>query len=84
MLFQRSTAPRGSGAEGIMTTLQSEVFEAFRSIDVPEDKAIKAATALSKRDDEVSSLQADMLVLKWMLGFVLAFQLGIFAKLFLK
>ncbi len=51
--------------------------------DVPEDKAIKAATALSKRDDEVSSLQADMLVLKWMLGFVLAFQLGIFAKLFL-
>jgi len=67
-----------------MTTLQSEVFEAFRAIDVPEDKAMKAATALSKRDDEVSSLQADMLVLKWMLGFVLAFQLGIFAKLFLK
>jgi hypothetical protein len=45
---------------------------------------MKAATALSKRDDEVSSLKADMLVLKWMLGFVLAFQLGIFAKLFLK
>jgi hypothetical protein len=67
-----------------MTTLQSEVFEAFRAIDVPEDKAMKAATALSKRDDEVSSLKADMLVLKWMLGFVLAFQLGIFAKLFLK
>ena len=67
-----------------MTTLQSEVFEAFRAIDVPEDKAMKAATALSKRDDEVSSLQADMLVLKWMLGFVLAFQLVIFAKLFLK
>jgi hypothetical protein len=52
--------------------------------DVPEDKAIKAATALSKRDDEVSSLKADMLVLKWMLGFVLAFQLSIFAKLFFK
>jgi hypothetical protein len=67
-----------------MTTLQREVFEAFKSIDVPEDKAIKAATALSKRDDEVSSLKADMPVLKWMLGFVLAFQLGIFAKLFLK
>ncbi len=67
-----------------MTTLQSEVFEAFRAIDVPEDKAMKAATALSKRDDEVSSLKADMLVLKWMLGFVLAFELGIFAKLFLR
>jgi len=30
-------------------------FEAFRSIDVPEDKALKAAAALSKRDDDVTS-----------------------------
>ena len=66
-----------------MSALQSEVFEAFRSIDVPEDKAIKAAAALSKRDDEVTSLKGDMLLLKWMLGFVLAFQVGIFIKLFM-
>jgi hypothetical protein len=66
-----------------MTAMQSEVFEAFRAIDVPEEKALKAATALSKRDDEVSSLKADMLLLKWMLGFVLAFQVGIFIKLFM-
>jgi hypothetical protein len=52
--------------------------------DVPENKAVKAATAPSKRDDQVSSLKAEMLVLKWMLGFVLAFQFGTFAKLFLK
>jgi hypothetical protein len=30
--------------------MQTEVFEAFRAIDVPEDKALKAAAALSKRD----------------------------------
>ena len=67
-----------------MSVMQSEVFEAFRAIDVPEDKALKAATAaLSRRDDEVSSIKADTLLLKWMLGFVLAFQVGIFIKLFM-
>jgi hypothetical protein len=66
-----------------MTVMQSEVFEAFRAIDVPEDKALKAATALSKRDDDVTALKADMLLLKWMMGFVLAFQIAIAAKLFI-
>lgn len=66
-----------------MTTMQSEVYEAFRSIDVAEDKAVKAAAASSRRDDDVSSLKSDMNLMKWMLGFVLAFQIGIFAKLFI-
>lgn len=66
-----------------MTTMQSEVFEAFRAIDIPEDKAMKAAAALSRRDDDVGTLKADMLLMKWMLGFVLAFQIGIFVKLFI-
>ncbi|MCO5147925.1 MAG: integrase [Aquamicrobium sp.] len=66
-----------------MSVMQSEVFEAFRAIDIPEEKALKAATALNKRDDDVVSLKADMLLLKWMLGFVLAFQVGIFIKLFM-
>jgi hypothetical protein len=66
-----------------MSNLQSEVFEAFRAIDIPEDKALKAATALSKRDDDVSSLKGELLVIKWMMGFVLAFQVAIAVKLFL-
>ncbi|MFN3076367.1 MAG: integrase [Alphaproteobacteria bacterium] len=65
-----------------MSTMQSEVFEAFRAIDIPEDKAMKAATALGKRDDDVSTLKADMNLVKWMLGFVLAFQIAIFMKMF--
>lgn len=67
-----------------MTQMQSEVFEAFRSIDVPEDKALKAAAALSKRDDDVSSLRSELTVIKWMMGFVLAFQVAIFVKLFMR
>lgn len=62
--------------------MQSEVFEAFRAIDVPEEKAMKAATALSKRDDDVTLIKSELMLIKWMMGFVLAFQVGIFAKLF--
>jgi hypothetical protein len=63
--------------------MQSEVFEALRAIDIPEEKALKAATALSKRDDDVSFVKAELLVIKWMMGFVLAFQAAIFAKMFI-
>ena len=66
-----------------MSSMQAEVFEAFRSIDIPEDKALKAATALGQRDNDVTSLKADMSLMKWMMGFVLAFQVAIFVKLFI-
>jgi len=65
-----------------VSALQAEVFEAFRSIDIPEDKALKAATALSKRDDDVTSLKSELLLVKWMVGFVLAFQIAIAVRLF--
>jgi len=65
-----------------MTVLQSEVFEAFRAIDIPEEKALKAAAALSKRDDDVSAIKGELLPMKWMLGFVLAFQIAIAMRLF--
>ena len=65
-----------------MSALQAEVFEAFRAIDIPEDKALKAATALSKRDDDVTSIKSELLLIKWMIGFVLAFQIAIAVKLF--
>jgi hypothetical protein len=66
-----------------VTTIQSEVFEAFRDVGVPEDKAMKAASALSPRDEDVVSLSRDMTLLKWMMGFVLAFQVAIFVKQFI-
>ena len=66
-----------------MSTMQSEIFEAFRAIDIPEDKALKAAEALSRRDVDVASLKTDTSVLKWMMGFVLAFQVAIAVKLFI-
>jgi len=62
-------------------TMQQEVYEAFRDLGVSEEKALKAATALSRRDLDVAELKRDVALLKWMMGAVLAFQVAIFVKL---
>ncbi|MGA2492865.1 MAG: hypothetical protein ABSF67_07905 [Roseiarcus sp.] len=74
-----------------MSTVQAEVFEALRAIDIPEDKALKAAIVLSKpnddvlskRNDEVANLKRDIVILTWMTGFMLALQIAIVLKLFM-
>jgi hypothetical protein len=66
-----------------MSTLQSEVYDAFRSLGAPEDKALKAAEALGRRDTDVADLKRDVGLLKWMVGFVGALQVATFVKLFL-
>jgi hypothetical protein len=65
-----------------LSNLQSEVFEAFRAIDIPEDKALKAATALSRRDDDVTSLKRDLAVLKWMVGSLIGLSIIIVGSMF--
>ncbi|WP_159728303.1 hypothetical protein [Methylosinus sp. Ce-a6] len=44
---------------------------------------MKAAAGLSKRDHDVASLKGELLAIKWMMEFVLAFQVAIAVKLFL-
>jgi hypothetical protein len=46
--------------------MKAEVYEAFRSLGAPEDKALKAAEALSKRDDDVADLRGGVRNLQWM------------------
>ena len=58
-----------------MSVLQAEVYEAFRVLDVPDDKALKAAVALSaalmkvedetaknfsKRDSDIEAIRKDI------------------------
>ncbi len=45
-------------------------------------RQLKAASALSKRDDDVAAITGDVLLMKWMLGFVLAFQIAFAFNLF--
>ncbi|MGI4764429.1 MAG: hypothetical protein ACRYGP_05120 [Janthinobacterium lividum] len=55
-----------------MTALQLEVLEAFRAIDIPEDKAAKAAAALSTaftksgfdQDAKIDTIAKDVFALK--------------------
>ncbi len=76
-----------------MTTMISEVYDAFRSAGVPEEKARKAAEALSsdavatkgdmlKLDKEMAAMRTDIVVLKWMVGLVIALAVANFGKQF--
>lgn len=57
-----------------MSTMVSEVYEAFRSVGVPEDKARAAAEALSEDQlatkADIQRLEKELIVIKWMLGLV--------------
>lgn len=59
-----------------MTTMISEVYEAFRSAGVPEEQAKKAAEALSAESlatkGDIVRIERDLAVLKWMVGVVIA------------
>ena len=66
-----------------MTTMISEVFEAFRAAGVPEEQARKAAEALSSEalatkgdiarvEKDLAVIRTEIAVLKWMLGVVVA------------
>jgi len=66
-----------------MSVMQSEVFEAFRAIDIPEGKALKAAEALSRRDDDVTSIKGDLTIMKWMVGTLYPLIFAILLKLYI-
>ncbi len=59
-----------------MTTMISEVYEAFRVAGVPEEKARKAAEALSSESlatkGDVIRIERELAVIKWMVGLVIA------------
>lgn len=72
-----------------MATMISEVYDAFIAAGAPEDKARKAAEALSNYDRrfdgverEILKVQAEVVLLKWMVGFVIALDVAILARVF--
>jgi hypothetical protein len=67
-----------------MSSMQSEVFEAFRAIDIPEDKALTAAAALSGRDNDVVTIKRDLAVSKWLVVGLYPLLLAVLLRLFLR
>lgn len=76
-----------------MTTMISEIYEAFLSAGVPEEKARKAAEALSAENlatkQDINRIEKELVeyrgrfnLLQWMIGFNLIFTMAILWKIF--
>ena len=65
-----------------MATLISEAYDAFIAAGAPEDKARKAAEALADYENRFNRLDAELIVLKWMVGFGIALNIAILTRLF--
>lgn len=66
-----------------MATMISEIYDAFLAAGTPEDKARKAAETLADHESRFGRIEADLLVLKWMTGFVLAGVVAVAIRVFL-
>ncbi|MEO5330374.1 MAG: hypothetical protein H7829_19285 [Magnetococcus sp. THC-1_WYH] len=59
-----------------MTTMISEVYEAFRAAGVPDDKARQAAEVLAQEQlatkSDIARIEKELAVIKWMLALVVA------------
>jgi hypothetical protein len=66
----------------VVATMISEVYDAFLAAGTPEDKARKAAEAMANYNDRFARIEAELLVLKWMVGFGAVLTLAAVARLF--
>ena len=65
-----------------MSMMISEVYDAFIAAGTPEDKAKKAAEAIANYESRFNRIDTQLILLKWMVGFNLAFTMAIVYKLF--
>ena len=61
----------------------SEVYDALLAAGAPEEKARKAAEALASYENRFSRIEAELLVIKWMVGSTIALNVAILARLVL-
>ena len=69
----------------------AEVYDAFLAAGAPEDKARKAAEAISNYDQrfdrvdrDILKVQAEQVLLKWMVGFGIALDVAILIRVFFR
>jgi hypothetical protein len=66
-----------------MAVMIAEVYEALKEAGASEAKARAAAESLANYESRFSKIEADLLVVKWMLGVVMAGILSLLVKSFL-
>ncbi|MCY4360801.1 MAG: integrase [Gammaproteobacteria bacterium] len=54
-----------------MSAIVKEVYDAFREAGVSEEKSTEAAKAIADFDGRFVKIEADLLILKWMVGLVI-------------
>ncbi len=54
-----------------MSAIVKEVYDAFLDAGVAEEKASAAAKAVADYDARFNKIEADLLILKWMVGLVI-------------
>jgi hypothetical protein len=69
-----------------MALMLGQLYDALRAGNVPDDKAPAAAEEVANYEGEIGKLRlelgevrADVRLLKWMAGFLIAVVLGVFA-----
>ena len=68
--------------ETSMSTIIVELYDALKEAGASDEKARAAAQALANYDSRFSKIEADLLVLKWMVGFILAGVASLVVKTF--
>jgi len=62
-----------------VSIMLGKLYQALRAGNVPDDKAIEAASEVAEYKNDIADLKSDVRLLKWMIGFVLAGQAATFA-----
>ena len=65
-----------------MSTMNSEVYDALLSAGADEVKAREAAKSVARYDADIAEIKASLLLLKWMVGFILAFVVALTWRVF--
>lgn len=63
-----------------MSMMMAEVYDALKAAGAPEEQARKAAEALANYDNRFGKIEADLLVLKWMVGALIAVNISVILK----
>ena len=65
-----------------MSTMNSEVHDALLGAGADETKAREAAKSVARYDTDIAEIKASLLLLKWMVGFTLAFVVALTWRVF--
>ena len=65
-----------------MPLMMEKLYDALRAAEVPDDKARAAAVEVASFENRLAKVEADLLLIKWMLGFNIAVTVAVMLRVF--